>query len=283
MAASATDITVPQQREIDFYDDRIVAVLIPTEGEEEAPSIFVPIRPICEQLGLAWSGQYERIQRDPVLSEAIRGIRITRTPQEGGTQELSCLPIEYLNGWLFGISANRVKPTLRGKIIRYQRECYQVLWSAFRADLLQGLSRPSPAIEQDLTTIRVGVYGILEYLWQRQRHDDVVRRLLETTRLDVHEVGGQVEEGDFLTERQRLTIYHAALELVALLGQLGEMTGQPQTPFPRVFGGLKKTFGVETYRLLPRKKYRAAYDYLAYWRADVQHQIRAAGEEPCVL
>jgi hypothetical protein len=61
------------------------------------------------------------------------------------------------------------------------------------------------------------------------------------------------------------------------------MTGQRQNPFPRVFGGLKKTFGVETYRLLPRKKYRAAYDYLAHWRSDVQRQIRSAGEEPCVL
>jgi len=275
-------IIAASQREIDFYDDRIVAILIPAEGEG-TPSVYVPVRPICEQLGLAWSGQYERIQRDPVLSEVLQGVRVTRTPQEGGAQELSCLPIEYLNGWLFGISANRVKEALRAKIIRYQRECYGVLWSAFQADLLQGLRQPPAALDHDLATIRVGVYGILDYLWQRQRHDEVLRRLVEMTRLDVHEVGGLVAEGDILTERQRQTLYQTALEVIALLGQLGELTAVRQNPFPRVFGGLKGTFKVETYRLIPRQQYRSAYDYLARWKSDTQRQIREAGEEPCIL
>lgn len=282
MSARRADLVATEQREIDFYEDRIVALLIPADGGE-TPTIHVPIRPICEQLGLAWSGQFERIQRDPVLSEAAHSIRVTRTPQEGGEQALTCLPIEYLNGWLFGISANRVKPHLRDKIIRYQRECYQVLWSAFRADLLQGLHQPSPRLDQDVATIRVGVYGILEYLWQRHRHDEVLRRLVEMTRLDVHEVGGQVAAGELLTERQRQTLYQAALELVALLGQLGELTGVRQNPFPRVFGGLKSTFSVDSYRYLPRHQYRAAYDYLSNWKGNVQRSIQEAGEEPCVL
>ena len=48
-------------------------------------------------------------------------------------REMVMLPIEYLNGWLFGIDPNRVKPELKDKIIAYQRECYFVLADHFRS------------------------------------------------------------------------------------------------------------------------------------------------------
>ena len=38
-----------------------------------------------------------------------------------------CLPIEYLNGWLFGIDVNRCKPEIRETLIKYKKECYQAL------------------------------------------------------------------------------------------------------------------------------------------------------------
>jgi hypothetical protein len=47
-----------------------------------------------------------------------------------------CLPLDFLNGWLFGVNANRVKPVLRDKIIQYQRDCYRVLAQAFQTDEL---------------------------------------------------------------------------------------------------------------------------------------------------
>jgi hypothetical protein len=51
--------------------------------------VYVPLRPICDYLGLAWNGQFQRINRDPVLTEAIKGVPITGTP--GGRQEMTCL------------------------------------------------------------------------------------------------------------------------------------------------------------------------------------------------
>lgn len=269
------------QREIDFYDDRVVAVLLPAADGAGPVSILVPIRPICDQLALSWSGQRERIRRDPVLSEAVRGVRVTRSPQEGGEQEMLCLPIEFLNGWLFGVSVTRVKPELQDKIIRYQRECYLALWEAFRPELLglvaEGVD-PS-ALTRDLYNIRMGVHGILDYLLRSQQHDTVTRRLIEMMRLDVHEVGGLIEEGDVLTERQRQTLYQLGLEVAALMAQL-----EPKhNPFAIVFGGIKKTFDVPTYRQLPRHQYRKAYEYLTFWKDDLIRQIRAAGQEPCIL
>lgn len=81
--------------------------------------VYVPVRPLVEYMGLSWSGQWERINRDAVLSEMVQGVRVTRTPEEGGSQIMFCLPLDYINGFLFGINANRVKPELRDRIITY--------------------------------------------------------------------------------------------------------------------------------------------------------------------
>ena len=49
----------------------------------------------------------------------------------GGKRDMLCLPLEFLNGWLFGVSASRVNFEIREQLIRYQKECYRVLSTAF--------------------------------------------------------------------------------------------------------------------------------------------------------
>jgi hypothetical protein len=91
------------------------------EGEE-----FAAIRPICDAIGLAWNGQWERISRDDVLSATVRVIRTVA--QDGKEREIIALPLKLLNGWLFGIDTSRVKnEAVRARVIEYKRECYDVL------------------------------------------------------------------------------------------------------------------------------------------------------------
>ena len=54
------------ERTIPFHDDTIAAALVPGAGGE--PVIMVPVRPLCDRLGLDWSAQYRRIMRDEVLA-----------------------------------------------------------------------------------------------------------------------------------------------------------------------------------------------------------------------
>ena len=127
---SAEQALVPiEQKTVNFQGDDITAVLVETEEGEQ---VFVPVRPICDFLGVSWTGQIERINRDPVLSEVVSTVRVTRTEgQREVTRELSALPLEFLNGWLFGINASRVKEEIRDNLIRYQRDCYRILAQAF--------------------------------------------------------------------------------------------------------------------------------------------------------
>ncbi len=66
---------------------------------------YVAMKPICENIGLAWNAQFERIRRDDVLSSTV--VMITIVAEDGKKREMLCLPIQYLNGWLFGIDVKK--------------------------------------------------------------------------------------------------------------------------------------------------------------------------------
>jgi hypothetical protein len=122
-------LTVVEQKEVRFYGDDVMAVRVSDGG------IFVPVRPICERLGVTWPSQRNRIMRDAVLAEEVStlSVFVMNTQGEGGQQrDMLCLPLDYVSGFLFGINADRVSPDIRDKLVRYQRECYKVLSAAFQ-------------------------------------------------------------------------------------------------------------------------------------------------------
>ena len=122
-----------EERTIVFYADELTAVKL-ANGE-----ISVPVARLCDNLGLSWLGQLERINRHEVLSEAKETIRVTRMVREGGRGrgpiDTLCLPLDVIPGWLFGIQTSRVRDDIRPKLTRYQRECFRVLWDTFKADV----------------------------------------------------------------------------------------------------------------------------------------------------
>lgn len=86
---------------------------------------YAAVKPICENIGLQWSAQLKRIQRDDVLNSTMSIMDIVA--EDGKNREMVCLPIEFLNGWLFGVDANRVKPEIKAPLIQYKMQCYKVL------------------------------------------------------------------------------------------------------------------------------------------------------------
>ena len=111
-------LAVVEQREVEFYGDTIIAV------RAKGGDVYVPLRPICDLLGVNWSAQRRRILRDAVLAQEAKGVAVTTTPSGsgagGGRQEMLSLPLDYVSGFLFGINADRVKPEVRDRLIQYQ-------------------------------------------------------------------------------------------------------------------------------------------------------------------
>lgn len=93
---------------------------------------YVAMRPICEAIGLDWAAQFTRIKRHPVLSTCV-AVTTTQMPGDDQAREVTMLPLNKLNGWLFGISVRRCKPELRERLTQYQAECFDVLASHFGA------------------------------------------------------------------------------------------------------------------------------------------------------
>jgi hypothetical protein len=107
---------------VEFYNDTLFAV-------ERHDGVFVALKPICDSLGVAWNKQLERLKRDVILAE---GMTIMVIPSPGGAQETTCLRIDLVNGWLFGIDEGRVRDDeTRQQVLTYKRECHAALFRHF--------------------------------------------------------------------------------------------------------------------------------------------------------
>lgn len=273
-----TDSIVPiEQREIAFYEDEVVAVRV------EDGTVYVPIRPICSLLGVRWGSQYERIQRDPILSEMTRGVLVTRTPKQGGSQEMTCLPLDMMHGWLFGIQSSRVKPEVREKLLTYQRECYRVLADAFLHDKVT--HRPEPDIDDmlDTNSPTAQAYKMIMAMAQMARQQLVLESRVgsaETSitqnRSDILQIDTRLQtlEGNVVShqvDEAQASRISQAVKAIAL--ELGKRSGRNE--FGGVYGELYRRFDITSYKMLPADKFDEAMNFLTSW-----YQSLTAGEVP---
>jgi len=68
---------------------------------------LVPIKPICEALGIDAKAQRDRINRDEILSSV--GVMTTSTGSDGKQYEMVNLPLKFVFGWLFTINPKNAK------------------------------------------------------------------------------------------------------------------------------------------------------------------------------
>lgn len=115
---------IPDERihEVSFHGTQVLVI-------EKSGAYFVPMKPLCGAMGIDWESQRQLIQRDPVLRSVA--CMIQATARDGKKYESACLPIEYLNGWLFKLDVTRYPEEMQDKLICYQKECYKVLFSHF--------------------------------------------------------------------------------------------------------------------------------------------------------
>jgi hypothetical protein len=248
-----TKALVPTAEEsVDFYGDELVAVQ--AEGE-----VYVPIGVICEYMGLSWPGQRQRIGRDPVLSEALVSICVTHGESLRGPREMLCLPLKYLNGWLFGVNANRVKPELRERVIQYQRECYDILAQAFAARSVERRGSSS------LAGIREMALAIAQMAEQQMALEGRVVSAEERLDRAAHVVGeigrrlksveGRVRPDAYITDEQ-------AAEISLRVKALARLMGGESATYQSVFTELYRRFGVASYKLVRMEQYEGVLGFL---------------------
>lgn len=106
---------------VPFHGDTIMAIETPAGR-------FVALKPICERLGLDFSAQFRRINREPERW----GVAVMAIPSGRGVQETVSIPLNRVAAFLFTVTVSRVKPEIRDALALYQAEAADVLDRHFR-------------------------------------------------------------------------------------------------------------------------------------------------------
>jgi len=280
-----------EQKSVEFYGTELVAL------RDEAGLIWVPLRRLCEAIGVDFRGQLAKVGGDPVMGEHLRRAPITLP--DGRTYEMECLALKYVRAWLFSINPNRVREDVRDRLMQYQREVIEIIDRAF--------SRVAPALDVE--------FGVMEamrenarqqiQLWDTiieekrrlrmaeellQEHDD--RLMDHENRLWQHEeaLGGIVatlsalraEQDQFLSRAsdivrllppptepigpaQKAAIKELVDDVVAAAQTHGVKLGQGRNDYPAVWGAFKQRFDIAKYDELPTSRYDEALAWLKHW------------------
>ena len=174
-----------------------------------------------------------------------------------------CLPLDYISGFLFGLSAGRVREDIKDKILRYKKECYQVLAEAFHEGRLNPDTDFEALLRSDSPAAQA--YKTFQALAKLARH-----QLILESRLDQHEDRlEQLESvigapGRYVTPDQASQISQA-VKAVALA--FGKKSGRNE--FGAVYGELYRKFGITGYKMLPTRRFDEAMKFLTDWHEDL--------------
>lgn len=97
--------------------------------QDDNGTIWVAVKPIAEGIGLDYIRAYKQITLHKILSRVLSIQTIHDTTNR--RQEMLCLPLNFVNGWLFSIQIAKVKTEVQPILEAYQMECYDVLFQHF--------------------------------------------------------------------------------------------------------------------------------------------------------
>jgi hypothetical protein len=135
-------------RTLEFQDSPIYYLALP-EGN------VVLIRPLCEALGVDADRQIRDLKIDEMIGDEVSE-QTTRLPSEDRSRPYTCLPEEYIYGWVFNIKfANTMKPETRANLVAYKRDCYHALFQHFhgRIKQTQELDKEAAIIDLELEAV----------------------------------------------------------------------------------------------------------------------------------
>ncbi|MCA3492272.1 MAG: hypothetical protein IOC98_12655 [Rhodobacter sp.] len=94
---------------------------------------YFAVRPICDQLHVAWQPQHRKLTSPE--SESVVIMMVT-TGADGKQYEMLCIAYEDLFPWLLNITVSKVKPQAQEALRRTKAEIRQVLATYYRERLL---------------------------------------------------------------------------------------------------------------------------------------------------
>lgn len=93
---------------------------------------YVAMRPIVEGMGLDWNKQLDKLKTHPVLSRQLSTLR-GMVASDGKGRQMQSLPLSRVPFWLATVNPNKVRESIRARVILFQEQAADVLADAFLA------------------------------------------------------------------------------------------------------------------------------------------------------
>jgi len=246
----------------EFYDQLFTIVL----GNDR--KLYAPIPLMCAALHVQPTGQIQRIERDPVLVDAMRLVKFEHYPYgdqgELRSREVQALRLDRLPYFLGGIDVSRISnDETKEAVIRFKLEFADRAWAAFRSELLP----PDMLAELD-TSLSPDQEA---YFVMMDRAAKIRRNLLaHEGQLKGHEERIEKIEKDVETLKARLisvvtlnkSQMRQAQKMISLVAKLLEKKGVSAS-FVNVHGRVKDFFDVPSYTLIAESDFPKLRRFLA--------------------
>ena len=148
----------------------------PIMATEHEGRPFVPLRPMCDALGIDVDSQRRKLDQ----AEWAVTVIITATGSDGKNYQMVALDADHVPMWLATIQASRVSESARPLLVAYQREAA----TALRDYFYRGVAvQPSTGSQFDM------LRSMVDHLEQAQRTADEAKAIASKTdaRLDAIE------------------------------------------------------------------------------------------------
>ena len=235
----------PREEVIEVRGDRLVAVVIPNDGAA------VPIRMMCESIGLAAEDEVRRVREHPVLAQGLRMVNVTLG---GRVRSVAALIHTMIPYWLAAIDPARVNDAVRDKVVLYQTEVANTL-----AQLYYGADAVPMPIATDPATQAL-----------QQRTADLMRELrlardalLATQHAHAERLNTLEAIVDELQDIVPVLPQQAAYIQNAIKQLVQRAQRRKQTiSYERLFAQFKADFRIPRYDALPARRYPDAVAWL---------------------
>ena len=141
---------------------------------DENGNVFVPVKPICDAIGVAYQSQQLKLQEHELLAPTIT-LRVI-VAADGKQREMVCLPLEYVYGWIFTINPKNVSGVAHDAVLRYQLECYKVLYEHFAGSMRRTIETNNAEIEL-LQQINSAISDEKDAKCRRKKAEDALNKL----------------------------------------------------------------------------------------------------------
>lgn len=143
---------------------------------DESYNTLVPIKPICDAIGVAFERQFSKLKEHEILAPTVT-LRVM-VAADGKQREMVCLPLEFVYGWIFTINTKNVSKEAHDSVLRYQLECYQALYTHFAGSLRRRVEENEAEIKalQAVNEAIKGVKAAKAAQRQAEEHLDAIRK-----------------------------------------------------------------------------------------------------------